>query len=74
MKLNILNPKQALNKAYLKEKVSRDNIELFKGNLSTLLGKIDGYTYVAPVVAILSVWLSRKLLFAGLKTYSSASS
>ncbi|MBK9283048.1 MAG: Eco57I restriction-modification methylase domain-containing protein [Sphingobacteriaceae bacterium] len=41
MKLNIYNPKQALNKAYLKEKVSRDNIELFKKNLSTLIGKID---------------------------------
>ena len=41
MKLNISNPKQALNKAYLKEKVSRDNIELFKKNLSKLIGKID---------------------------------
>jgi hypothetical protein len=41
MKLSILNPKQSLNKAYLKEKVSRENIELFKKNLSTLLGKIN---------------------------------
>lgn len=41
MKLNISNPKQALNKAYLKEKVSRENIELFKKNLSKLIGKID---------------------------------
>ncbi len=41
MKLNIYNPKQALNKAYLKEKVSRDSIELFKRNLISLLGKID---------------------------------
>lgn len=41
MKLNIFNPKQALNKAYLKEKVSRENIELFKKNLSKLIGKID---------------------------------
>lgn len=41
MKLSIYNPKQSLNKAYLKEKVSRENIELFKKNLSTLLGKIN---------------------------------
>lgn len=41
MKLTIYNPKQALNKAYLKEKVSRENIELFKKNLITLIGKID---------------------------------
>src|SRR5688500_11808642 len=41
MKLTIFNPKQSLNKAYLKEKVSRENIELFKKNLSTLLGKIN---------------------------------
>lgn len=41
MKLNLFNPKQSLNKAYLKEKVSRDNIELFKRNLTTLIGKIN---------------------------------
>lgn len=41
MKLTTFNPKQSLNKAYLKEKVSRENIELFKRNLSTLLGKIN---------------------------------
>ena len=41
MKLSVLNPKQSLNKAYLKEKVGRENIELFKENLSRLLGKIN---------------------------------
>ena len=41
MKLKLYNPKQSLNKAYLKEKVSRDSIELFKKNLSSLIGKID---------------------------------
>jgi len=41
MKLNIHSPKKALNKAYLKEKVSRTEIERFKKNLGTLLGKIN---------------------------------
>ncbi|MDA3884951.1 MAG: Eco57I restriction-modification methylase domain-containing protein [Candidatus Delongbacteria bacterium] len=41
MSLNILKPKQALNKAYLKVKPTRDEIELFKKNLLTLLDKID---------------------------------
>ena len=33
MHLSALSPKQSLNKAYLKEKVTRTNIELFKKNL-----------------------------------------
>jgi adenine-specific DNA-methyltransferase len=41
MKLIVQNPKKSLNKAYLKEKVSRSNIELFKNNLSALIGKIN---------------------------------
>lgn len=41
MKLIIQAPKKSLNKAYLKEKVSRASIELFKKNLSTLVGKIN---------------------------------
>ena len=40
MKLLIQSPKQSLNKAYLKEKISRSDIELFKKNLSVLLDKI----------------------------------
>ncbi|MBL7692032.1 MAG: N-6 DNA methylase [Flavipsychrobacter sp.] len=40
MQLQILKPNKALNKAYLKEKVSRNNIETFKANLKTLLSKI----------------------------------
>jgi restriction endonuclease Mrr len=32
----VLTPKQSLNKAYLKEKVTRSNIELFKNNLIQL--------------------------------------
>ena len=41
MKLLLQKPNKALNKAYLKEKVSRNNIETFKANLITLLSKID---------------------------------
>lgn len=41
MKLIVQNPKKSLNKAYLKEKVSRTHIELFKKNLTTLLSKIN---------------------------------
>ena len=41
MKLQPLKPHKMLNKAYLKEKVSRNYIELFKANLSTLLSKIN---------------------------------
>ncbi|NOR45055.1 MAG: hypothetical protein GQ534_05655, partial [Candidatus Delongbacteria bacterium] len=41
MSEQILKPKQALNKAYLKVKPTRDDIELFKSNLLTLLDKID---------------------------------
>lgn len=41
MKLDVRQPNKSLNKAYLKEKVSRDNIESFKTHLKTLLSKID---------------------------------
>jgi adenine-specific DNA-methyltransferase len=41
MKLALNTPKQSLNKAYLKEKVSRVDIEIFKKNLIILLGKIN---------------------------------
>ncbi len=41
MNITIQSPKKSLNKAYLKEKVSRDSIELFKKNLSILLSKIN---------------------------------
>lgn len=41
MKYIIQTPKKSLNKAYLKEKVSRAHIELFKKNLTTLLGRIN---------------------------------
>ena len=41
MHLNLLAPKQTLNKAYLKEKVSRTDIEQFKTNFSDLLNKIN---------------------------------
>lgn len=41
MKLELIKPNKALNKAYLKEKVSRDHIELFKKNLQQLLGRIN---------------------------------
>ena len=41
MKLKIQKPKEALNKAYLKQKVNRDDFEPFKANLITLLKMID---------------------------------
>jgi len=41
MKLEIQQPNKSLNKAYLREKVSRNDIETFKTNLKTLLSKID---------------------------------
>ena len=39
MKLELIKPINALNKAYLKEKISRNNIERFKENLVTLFNK-----------------------------------
>ncbi|MFD0794633.1 Eco57I restriction-modification methylase domain-containing protein [Mucilaginibacter litoreus] len=41
MILKLLKPKQSLNKAYLKEKISRNNIELFKTQFTELLDKIN---------------------------------
>lgn len=41
MKLELIKPIKALNKAYLKEKVSRIHIELFKKNLQQLLSRIN---------------------------------
>src|SRR5258705_50488 len=39
MQLTTQTPSKSLNKAYLKEKVGRKNIELFKQNLHSLLEK-----------------------------------
>ena len=41
MKLITQTPKQSLNKAFLKQPVNRDEIDTFKNNLQTLLGKIN---------------------------------
>ena len=41
MQLTLQQPVKSLNKAYLKEKVSRNNIELFKKNLQILLSRIN---------------------------------
>lgn len=41
MKIQINNPKQALNKAYLKEKVSRSYINRLKSSLVTLSSKLN---------------------------------
>ncbi len=41
MQLNLQSPFKTLNKAYLKEKVSRNNIELFKQQLTLLFGKAE---------------------------------
>ena len=41
IKLNIQAPKRALNKAFLKQRPLRSEIDLFKNNLIRLLGNID---------------------------------
>ena len=41
MRLSQLTPKQSLNKAYLKEKVTRAGIEVFKKNLVDFIQAID---------------------------------
>jgi adenine-specific DNA-methyltransferase len=41
MHLKLNTPKQTLNKAYLREKVNRADIELFKLNFTGLLSKIN---------------------------------
>jgi adenine-specific DNA-methyltransferase len=41
MNLNILNPRKALNKAFLKVKPNRSEIECFKVNLKKLLDQIN---------------------------------
>ncbi len=41
MVLNILKPRQALNKAFLKVKANRNEIEAFKANLINLIDKIN---------------------------------
>ncbi len=41
MKLNIIKPKQALNKAFLKVKPVRKEIETFKTNLIELLDRTN---------------------------------
>ncbi len=41
MKLAVQTPKKSLNKAYLKEKVSRDAIEGFKNNFKILTSRIN---------------------------------
>jgi len=41
MTITTISPKQSLNKAYLKEKVTRSNIELFKKNLIEFINGIN---------------------------------
>jgi hypothetical protein len=41
MNLQLNSPKQALNKAYLKEKVGRNDIEKFKANLNLMISRIN---------------------------------
>lgn len=41
MHLKLITPKQAINKAYLREKVNRADIELFKTNFTGFLEKIN---------------------------------
>ena len=41
IKFNIQSPKKTLNKAFLKQRPLRSDIDLFKNNLIRLLGKVD---------------------------------
>ncbi|ABQ25918.1 class I SAM-dependent DNA methyltransferase [Geotalea uraniireducens] len=41
MKLQVLSPAKSLNRAYLKQSLKRDQIELFKANLSRLFDRIN---------------------------------
>jgi adenine-specific DNA-methyltransferase len=41
MRLNPLSPSKALSKAYLKQSVKREQIELFRANLARLLDKVN---------------------------------
>ena len=41
MKINPINPAKALNKAYFKQSLKREQIELFKSNLARLLDKVN---------------------------------
>jgi len=41
MLLNLLKPNQTLNKAYLKEKAGRAEIETFKANLTLMMSRIN---------------------------------
>jgi hypothetical protein len=45
MKVTFLNIKQSLNKAYLKEKLSRSKLADFKNNLTQLMERIDEHEY-----------------------------
>ncbi len=41
MKLTLTTPAKSLNKAYLKQSIKREEIEIFKSNLSRMFGRID---------------------------------
>ena len=41
MKLHLLTPAKSLNKAYLKQSLKRDQIELFKANLARLFDRVN---------------------------------
>lgn len=41
MKLQLLSPAKSLNKAYLKQSLKREQIELFKSGLQKTFGHID---------------------------------
>ena len=47
MELHILKPRKALNKAFLKVKPNRTEIERFKTNLTHLLDSINDLSEVA---------------------------
>jgi len=58
MQLTLLSPRKSLNKAYLKVKPSRSEIELFKANLIKLLDGLDESEFEEHVKNDLSAFLT----------------
>jgi len=59
MNLKLLTPKQSLNKAYLKEKISRTDIELFKVHFTALIEKINDKGDEEHLKSLITQFLTR---------------
>ncbi len=59
MNLKLHTPKQSLNKAYLKEKISRTDIELFKVHFADLIDKINDKADEEHLKSLVTQFLTR---------------